>query len=80
MAQKDPRFIVYLRSATQAALAEQAGEYSRAVRFWGIAANWASGKNEIYVKKRIEFCERMVERPFLGEENEKICGENGMLG
>ncbi len=79
MAQKDPRLIVYLRSATQAALAEQAGEYSRAVRCWSIAANWASGKNEIYVKKRIEFCERMVERPFLGEGNEEICDENGML-
>ena len=80
MAQKDPRFIVYLRSATQAAIAEQAGEYSRAVRFWSVAANWASGKNEIYVGKRIEFCKRMVERPFLGDGNKEICGENGMLG
>ena len=65
MARKtEPKIIIYLRSATQAALVERSGEYYQAVRFWTIAKEWAERKNVAYVENRIEFCKRMVERPF----------------
>lgn len=61
---KEPKIVVYLRSAKQAAQAEQRGDYYQAVRFWAIAAEWAGKTNAPYVENRIAFCKRMVERPF----------------
>ena len=61
---KEPKKVVYLRSAKQAAQVERAGEYYQAARFWTIAKEWAGKKNAAYVANRIDFCRRMVERPF----------------
>lgn len=55
----------YLEKAEAAARAERFGNYQQAADLWNKAFKSApNAKQKIWCEKRLEFCERVAEKPF----------------
>ncbi|WP_439240923.1 ANR family transcriptional regulator [Lonepinella sp. BR2474] len=68
MASVSEKKAVYLEWSEAAVEAERKGDYAAAARAWQRAKLYATGRNYYWAKDRIEFCDRMMKKPFRGEE------------